>query len=131
MFDRIKFFVEYQVIQQIKFYFQRKFRGFSDDEVWDLDNAIIRYTLPRLKHLRKHNHGFPIDFYIEARADEAAMTEEGMLKWNKTIDKMIYAMELILKDEYWYTSSPTWEMDTEAVKEGMELFHQYFQALWD
>lgn len=131
MFDRIVFFIKYRVIQQIKFYFQRKIRGFSDDECWDLDNSIIRFTLPRLKHLRKNTHGYPIDFYIEARADDPAMNAEAKLQWNKILDKMIYAMELKLKDEYWYPSSPTAKMDTEAVQEGMELFFEHFDSLWD
>lgn len=131
MFDRITFFIKYRIIQQIKFYFQRKIRGYSDDEVWNLDNAIIKFTLPRLKHLRKHTHGYPIDFYIEARADDPNMSEEAMLEWRKILDKMIYAMELKVKDEYWYPSNPTVKMDEAAVQEGMELFFEHFNSLWD
>lgn len=124
MLQRVKFYIEYNIILQVKFFFQRMFRGYSDDEVWDLDNAILRFTLPRLKKLRETTQSFPCNFIEEN-------TEEGWDKWKVMLDKMIHAIELKLKDEYWYVESATVDKDTAEVEEGMSLFHEYFDALWD
>ena len=124
MLQRVKFYIEYNIILQVKFFFQRMFRGYSDDEVWDLDNAILRFTLPRLKKLRKITQSFPCNFIEEN-------TEEGWDKWKVMLDKMIHAIELKLKDEYWFMDNEHRETDEAAVIEGMALFHEYFDALWD
>jgi hypothetical protein len=124
MLQQVKFYIEYNIILQVKFFFQRLFRGYSDDEVWDLDNAILRFTLPRLKALRKITQSYPCTF-------EEGNTEEGWDRWKVMLDKMIHAIELKLKDEYWYVESATVDKDTAKVEEGMSLFHEYFDALWD
>ena len=34
--------------------FQRLIRGYSDSDCWNLPQAIARFILPRIKHLRKN-----------------------------------------------------------------------------
>lgn len=128
MFHRIKSFIEYSIIAQTRYFFQRVFRGYSDDEVWDLDNAILRFTLPRLKALRATTHSFPGEFYDDKCNDLGA---SGGAKWDAILDKMIRAMELKLRDDYWYVDSPNRESETAEVAEGLALFGLYFEALWD
>ena len=36
--------------------FQKLTRGFSDSDCWNLPQAIAKFILPRIKHLRKNYH---------------------------------------------------------------------------
>jgi hypothetical protein len=57
-------------------------------------------------------HGWPEDF-------------ESLEDWNKTIQKMIDAFELV-KD-----NSPSYEEDIRTVDQGVELFCKYYRDLSD
>jgi len=85
---------------------QYKERGFDDTEIWSLYNSIAEYTLPRLKRFREIHGDHP-----------SSLTKED---WNKTLDKMIKAFELILEEK-------SFEKD---VEEGLGLFEIYFFDLW-
>lgn len=86
--------------------------GFDYRDTWNLDYHIAKYTLPRLKYLRKNLHGYHPD-----------MT---MKEWKKTIDKMIYALDKEIEDSYKYSESVE-----KKIQEGVELFGKYFRHLWD
>jgi hypothetical protein len=47
-----------------------------------------------------------------------------MEKWNKALDKMIYAFEL-------YAHGTIAPEEQEAFQEGLDLFHDNFLYLWD
>lgn len=51
--------------RQILWAWQREFRGFDDTELWNLDNTITRFILPRLKAFRGHRINKDIDEMIE------------------------------------------------------------------
>lgn len=124
MFNRIKYFLTIDVYLNVKWFFQRLIRGYSDDEVWNVNTAVLRYALPRIKHLRKITKSYPA-----LLCDEAKPTEDKLQEWYDILDKMILAIELEIKDEYWFGHNADKEMV--EVKEGMDLFHKYFDGLWD
>jgi len=103
------------VIKSIKYKLQRIFREYSDDETWNLDYTITKFILPRLKLFKKLNNGYP-----------AHLTEE---QWSEILDKMIKALENIIKDSEPIPVFLTDEEETET-KEGLKLFGEYFRALW-
>jgi len=84
--------------------------GFDDSETWSLFNTITSFILPRLKRFREIEAGYPM-----------GMTQG---KWNKIIDKMIIAFELIDKDEC------ITDKQYKQQKEGLRLFAKHFQNLW-
>ena len=87
---------------------QRLERGFDNSETWSLDRTISRFIEPRLRVFKELHIGYP-----------SSMTEE---EWNEILDKMLRAFELINKDD-------TYEHG-EEVKEGLDLFREYFFSLW-
>lgn len=82
---------------------QRAKNGFDNTELWNLDNTIVRFILPRLIKFKENNHTYPSDL------DQNT--------WNDYLDKMIKYFQDYLKD------------DVEN-NEGWDLFSKYFSCLW-
>lgn len=91
-----------------------KKNGFRFEECWNLDVQIARFVLPRLMHLKKVKIGHPANL-------------NSMDEWDEIMDKMIEAFYLLLSNSY----IPKSTEDEEKIKEGLALFAEYFQALWD
>ncbi len=100
--------------REIKWFFQRLFRGWSDNESWDLYYWICKRYLPVLKRLRFYHSGYP--------------THLTPKKWNEILDKIIYSFEMIGEDDFTKTCNPKTQ---KKIQEGCELFGKYFQNLWD
>ena len=90
----------------------KKRHGFSPDELWNLDMTIVEFTLPRLKEFAKMTGGYPVEF--TDRND-----------WYTILGKMIKAFELYSEDRFTYNTD-----EREKIKEGLDLFREYFSALW-
>lgn len=93
-------------------------------ETLSLDMTIAEFVLPRLKLYKKLNNGVP------ARL-------ETIDEWNEILDKIIRTFEYLSDESCNYcvdTDMPNWieEYNTRQieVKEGLDLFAKYFQALW-
>ena len=112
----------------MKHIIQKLTRGYSDKELWGLDFTIAKFVYPRLKAFkRSRRFGFP-----------AELSEE---KWEKTLDKMILAFELLCEIEG-ETIVPKEYLENEKtidkyfesekkIDEGLKLFGKYFRNLWD
>ena len=87
---------------------------FPIEEVWNTYHYIAQAIVPRLKAFKaldKHGHA-PGFSDINA--------------WNKAIQKMIDAFELLM---YYSMSSDKDEQRT--IEEGLDLFRKHFLNLWD
>jgi len=102
--------------RKIKHFYQKRTRGFSDDETWSLYTNIAKYTLPRLKRLREINFGVPCDVYTEKT-------------WNKILDDMIFAINFAANHDDMDVSSLT-KKDCKRINRGLNLFGKYFMDLW-
>lgn len=123
------------VTLKIKWFFQKLFRGFSDDELWNLDNTIAKWILPRLKRFKKDSIAFPAELGIPD-------------KWDEILDKMIWSFDYIVnQDKYEDEIMEKYkdnELDEEGhyrwikdanelskkCQEGLDLFGTYFRSLW-
>ena len=47
--------------RMVKFFFQRRFRGFDDSETWDLGDEFYKWLYPRLKRYTEITIGHPLD----------------------------------------------------------------------
>ena len=47
--------------RMVKFFFQRRIRGFDDSETWDLGDNFYKWIYPRLKRYTEISTGYPID----------------------------------------------------------------------
>jgi hypothetical protein len=90
-------------------------RGFSDEDLWNLDQTIANFVLPRLKAFKEFTHAYPQGMTVE--------------EWNTTMDKMIWSFDF--KVNHWYDDAMHTEENTEKYNEGMDLFRKYFDNLWD
>lgn len=91
-----------------------------EEEIWGLDLTLAKYILPRLIKFKDVNdRSFPTDF-------------ENHEEWHKTIDKMIYSFEYVIKHNYEvYKDLEEEKKRHEKYKEGMQLFAEHFMDLWD
>ena len=108
--------------RRIKFLKQRLARGFSDEELWNLDCTLAEYILPRLKAFKDYCGDSPPDLTPE--------------KWDEKLDEMIWAFDAVLHEE---ETMPAIN-GGEKVKliaylkrrdNGLKLFGKYFMYLWD
>jgi hypothetical protein len=87
--------------------------GYPISEVWGTYHYLAREIAPRLKAFKAlDKHGWPEDF-------------ESQDEWNKAIQKMIDAFELLKQ----ITSFSKEEEQT--IEEGLDLFRKHFRNLWD
>lgn len=106
----------------------KKKHGFEMSDVWDLDNNIAHYILPRLVYFKRTTHGHP---WIDE--DNCATSEEADKLWSKRLESMIISFYLIITKSEWETSlEREFAMaNFEAIDFGLQVFAKYFQHLWD
>ena len=83
------------------------------EEVWNTDNTLAKLIVPRLKAFKA------LDKYGHCPAFK------GIPEWNKAIQKMIDAFELL---KHITTFS---EEEEKTIEEGLELFCKHYRNLWD
>ena len=87
--------------------------GYPISEVWGTYHYLAREIAPRLKAFKAlDKHGYCPGF-------------KGISEWNKAIQKMIDAFEL-LNHITTYTDE-----EEQTIEEGLELFCKHFRNLWD
>lgn len=84
---------------------QREEQGWDETELWNLDQTIAAFILPRLKAFRKHSYSHP---YGMSEAD-----------WTRALDQMIEYFEGVVLD-----------LNTKN-RVGLELFCKHFENLWE
>jgi hypothetical protein len=104
---------------KIRWWFQRRIRGWDDRELWDLDHKIAEFVLPRLQKFRMELDGHPTGF-------------TSIEEWDKVLDKIEKSMLAVARP--WEVRPHTWPERVEwakGVQEGFELFGKHFQKLWN
>ena len=98
--------------REIEYAKQRQLRGFDDSETWSLTDTICRFIIPRLKRFK------------EVSGTPSQLSEED---WNIILDKMILAFELTTRED----GIRIWsEEESKQIDEGLNLFREWFMALW-
>ncbi len=101
-----------KLTRQWRWFWQRRFRGFDDRELWKLDLTFAEFIAPRLLAFRDYTKTFPLGLSKEA--------------WDNRLNRMIKAFEIVA------ASDTIYKYDNEqAVKDGLNLFAEYFSTLWD
>lgn len=96
--------------RKVKYFFQRRIRGWDDSDTWSLDYTMAKLLVPRLKRFKELNNGYPYGLNEDL--------------WDSTIDKMIKSFEFICSDARWIGPFP------EYVEEGRNLYNKHFYDLW-
>lgn len=153
IFHRIKNFLT-NIPKQIKFFYQRGKRGYSDQDVWSMDWWFFSVVIPMLKQLRDTKQGYPskfktpeewdreldtmIHYFIEATEEGCSEKNEYEEQYNKrwwdSFDKkgMAYVIDdSELRDKYLQRSYEIDEYREDMKNKGFEMFSKYFWNLWD
>lgn len=110
-----------RIVRPFKFTYQKLVRGFSDNELWNLDNTIAKFILPRLIRFKKEmRSGLPQNQEDTSRSLTQA-------EWDDILDNMIFAFNYA---QNIYTKSCNKE-DYKRYELGMRQFATYFLDLWD
>lgn len=114
---------------RIKMFLQKLFRGFSDEECWNLDYYFVKWILPRLKYHRANSIALIGNLNSE--------------QTNEVQDKMIEGFELLLNfdkesniirdkhidDECEYDYVMEYKQLNAKIDEAFRLFGQYGKYL--
>ena len=99
----------------LKMKYQKLTRGFTDEELWNLDCAFVDWIVPRLKVFKEKTKGYPAD---------VGSPEE----WDKILDKIIEAFELYKQEPC--DNLKQLRIDNQIIKEGFDLFAKRIHNLW-
>lgn len=100
----------------IKNKYQKLTRGYSDEELWNLDVTIAEWIVPRLKTFKEKKCGYPIG---------VSSKEE----WDEELQTMIQAFEYYLQDPFLVNAEER-ERQDKIIAKGFELFGKRIRNLW-
>ena len=103
-----------KIYRRFKWICQKIIRGYSDEDLFSLDDTISRFILPRLKAFRECPGGYNDSIF------------NNIEEWIACIDKMIRAFEVMVEDEWFGDDKLTKEKE-----EGFRLFYVFYGALWN
>ena len=145
-FSRWSYRLTKGVYYKLKYFIQRRTRGFDDLDKWNAAWFISRKAIAILKEWRKgpimgtsiirhreDRFGKIIELEKTEIDDEGyppAFTEE---EWLKIIDDIIFAFEFVIQDDLFCDNynSNTYKEKYARHKRGLKLFSIYLMSLWD
>lgn len=114
-------------------------------DTWNMDNTLSMIIVPMLKQLRATKKGIPGEFsgsesqqlqfdFMDEDCDVGF--DRGVERWEATLDKMIWAFEQIMSDDWPRYGVPNDYNGSRAdyrrdIQSGIDLFAKYYLHLWD
>lgn len=110
--------------RSVKYWFQRRIRGWSDDETWNLDYEFIKWVNSRFKKYKeKASKIVDLEFHrFEYEGKEYTQLQ--------LIDRVIELTDEMLTDEYWgliYTDAERLEKIKDEV---FDIFKLIYGVMW-
>ena len=112
------------VKRDIKYWFQRRTRGWSDDETWNLDYEFIKWVNSRFKKYKEKAIGIVDLEYYKFKYKRKEYTQLQL------IDRVIELTDEMLTDEYWgliYTDAERLEKIKDEV---FDIFKLIYGVMW-
>lgn len=104
-----------EIGRQVKWFFQRLFRGWSDDQIWGLGDVLCRFALPRLRAFIKiPPHGYPADL-------------KGQKQWIGYLKEMEWTLIALKDDSFLWRNKKAMK----RLEKGLALCGKYLFTLWD
>ena len=124
-----------KIPREIKWFFQRVFRGYGDDELWNVNYYLGKKIVKYLKAFKKMDRIGYNPYFCDFNEDHEITNEkEAMAKWEKTLDDMIEGFEFLHNAQERLSDYKTSEDYNKACKEAEKkamLFVAHFNSLWD
>jgi len=139
-------YIIYRIINRItdfprntKFFFQRIFRGYGDDDLWSLGSWILNKTRKPfkafVKNQKEHGHkSYPVGLLSEKRID--IRKDDGYDRWINILEQIEEAIDLNWQednatDEWFAKTTEEHIKDNKKIAKGLELFGKYIRNFWD
>jgi hypothetical protein len=100
-----------RIPRSLKFWWQRRTRGFGDDELWNLDSTIARFVLPRFRAFRRDKS----EWHVTDAQYEADLTE---IEW---------ALEKMASHDWPNDLEPA---DHDRCERALALFGKHLWSFW-
>ena len=124
---RTFYFIE-AIPREIKWAWQRVFRGWDDRVVWSIDIYLNKNMPLWLDKLKKTKQGVPVVMFPDDYSgNDVVIEKEDKEKWDRELDKMIMGFKA--NDNLCFVKCS--ESDEALWKEGIESFVKYYNNLWD
>lgn len=117
MLDKLKL-----IKRKIKYWFQRRIRGWSDDETWDLNYEFMKWVNSRFKQYKKEASKIvELDFHkFKYKRKEYTQIE--------LIDKIIQLSDYVVEDDW--ESVQAVQKQLNAVNEIFDIFKTIYWVMW-
>lgn len=111
--NRISFF------KNMKWFFQRGRRGYSDCDTWSLDSYLISWLPEAIRTLAKRNFGYPPELDLKSWQEILEKIASGFQSWRE-LDDLPFDQHL-----------KEFPSRNARFEESITLFAKYFRYLWD
>jgi len=102
-----------KVKRAIRFWWQRRTRGWDDSVTWNLDQQIAEWLAPKLRRFKELHNGYPHNSTPE--------------KWNIELDEMIWSAEWYAENAYTYDCDP---QEYQRAMNGLKQIMTRLHELW-
>jgi len=122
-----------ECLRQVKWAWQRVFRGWDDRVIWSIDGHISKLLPIWLRELKIQRHGVPsMMFKEEDYIDENYnVTDETMKirgkEYDEILEKIAKGLDIYHEDN-WFTEDSD---DYKIFSDSFDLLKKYFGTLWD
>jgi hypothetical protein len=124
--------------REIRWAWQRVFRGYDDRLVWSLHSEHTRLMLKVLKHFRKTHIGSPIIRDKDWKENGEGPGDSAHTFWDKQLDAMIDGFQAQMDIEDLDYADFSSDVEKKKYKEliamwekGMKVFVEHYNDLWD
>ena len=101
--------------------------GFSYNDIWDLDKAIVMFILPRMAYYREHCTGYPTCIAEVAEDGFTVLSEkEAAENWNHILDAICEGLHCYLEKDFGES-----EEKREKWNLAKKYLFDYFEAFWN
>lgn len=110
----------HDLYDQARWFIQRGYRGYSDRDVWSVDQFLTSIMPNMLRQLKKTTHGYPLGI--------------GPKRWDRKLEQMAEGFDMARRiqelDFDFKDKNASRKLEREFHKR-MDLFNRHFFSLWD
>ena len=115
------------ICNEIRWAWQRVFRGWDDRVIWGIDQYLSETFPVWLRKLKCDSSSVPLEF-VESDFDE------GRERWGVVLEEIASgfdAAKRIIDSSFWMEEQETFRIDTKLFERGMYLLSKHYFDLWD
>jgi len=122
-------------ILEIKWAYQRVFRGWDERVVWSIDTYLAT-NIPSWMRALKNSVGTPMEMFADFKFDSnynyyKEDTEKAEQKWRSILEQIASGFEAYTELQEHYTEDVYQEELISKYETGFDLFRKHFGDFWD